>query len=205
MAEQRHQRVAVVPATFDPPTNGHVEIIRKAARLFDEVVVAVYASPNKQTLFSAEERLDLMREAVREATLENVRVRLFTGLVVELAREEGAVALVKGLRAISDFDYEFQMSHMNQRLAPEVSTVAVLASAEYSFLSSTLVREVAKLGGDVSAWVPAVVAAHLRGRFAGSTAAGAADGHARHTPNAPDAESGADRMGGFVVHDERIR
>lgn len=197
MPATEQQRTAVVPATFDPPTYGHLEIIKKAARLFDEVVIAVYASPNKQTLFDADQRLKLVRGAVVEARLDNVRVRLFDGLVVSVAREEGAVALVKGLRAVSDFDYEFQMSHLNQQLAPEISTVAVLASAEYSFLSSTLVREVAKLGGDVSKWVPDVVAEELRERFGKQPAVPAA--------NAPDAEAGADRIGGFVAQDERVR
>jgi pantetheine-phosphate adenylyltransferase len=189
------QRVAVVPAKFDPPTNGHLEIIAKASQLFDSVVVAVYAAPARQTLFSPEERLDLVQSAVSEAALSNVRVRLFTGLVVNLAREEGAIALVKGLRAVSDFDYEFQMSHMNAQLAPEITTVAVLASAEYSFLSSTLVREVAALGADVSKWVPAVVSNRLREVFGRPSADG----------TAPDAEGGADRMGGFVDPGERVR
>ncbi len=197
MPATEQRRTAVVPATFDPPTYGHLEIIKKAARLFDEVVVAVYASPNKQTLFDADQRLKLVRGAVVEARLDNVRVRLFDGLVVNVAREEDAVALVKGLRAVSDFDYEFQMSHLNQQLAPEISTVAVLASAEYSFLSSTLVREVAKLGGDVSKWVPDVVAEELRERSGKQPAVPAA--------NAPDAEAGADRIGGFVTQDERVR
>lgn len=197
MPATKQPRIAVVPATFDPPTYGHLEIIKKAARLFDEVVVAVYASPNKQTLFDADQRLRLVRGAVEEAHLDNVRVRLFDGLVVNIAREEAAIALVKGLRAVSDFDYEFQMSHLNQQLAPEISTVAVLASAEYSFLSSTLVREVAKLGGDVSKWVPDVVAEELCERFGKQPAVPAA--------NAPDAEAGADRIGGFVTQDERVR
>jgi pantetheine-phosphate adenylyltransferase len=196
-ATAQSRRVAVVPATFDPPTNGHLEIIRKAARLFDEVVVAVYASPNKQTLFDPSRRLALVRASIEEARLDNVRARLFSGLVVNVTREEGAIALVKGLRAVSDFDYEFQMSHMNQQLAPEVSTVAVLASAEFSFLSSTLVREVAKLGGDVSKWVPSAVATTLREQFGADMLVPAA--------SSPDAEAGADRMGGFVTQDERVR
>jgi pantetheine-phosphate adenylyltransferase len=105
---------------------------------------------------------------------------------------------VKGLRAVSDFDYEFQMSHTNAQLAPEIATVAILASAEYSFLSSTLVREVARLGGDVRRWVPAAVAEKLQDRFKRSS-------HSPTDSGAPDAEGGADRIGGFVVHDERVR
>ena len=159
------RRVAVMPATFDPPTNGHLEIIARSARLFDEVVVAVYRTPNKHTLFDVAERLTLVQRSVLEAGLENVRVREYEGLTVNLAEEEGAVALVRGLRSVSDFDYEFQLSHMNSALAPKLETVAILASAEYSFLSSTLIREVAKLGGDVSKWVPRAVAQRLHERF----------------------------------------
>jgi len=117
---------------------------------------------------------------------------------VNVAQEEGAVALVKGLRAVSDFDYELQMAHMNEQLSPDVVTVAVLASSEFTFLSSTLVRDVARLGRNVGPWVPQVVAARMRERFqpAGTSTLPAA---------VPDAEGGADRMGGFVVHDERAR
>jgi pantetheine-phosphate adenylyltransferase len=214
-------RVAVFPATFDPPTNGHLEVARKASRLFDQVVIAVYATPNKQTLFDGDERRALVEAAVEEWGLTNVRVQQFGHrLIVDLARELGAVAIVKGLRAVSDFDYELQMAHMNEQLAAEITTVAVLAGAEYTFLSSTLVREVARLGGDVSKWVPAAVAARLEERFGAPAAARPAPGGARSstrsaTPgrppgpaapaDVPDAEGGADRIGGFVVHDERVR
>jgi pantetheine-phosphate adenylyltransferase len=176
-----------------------MEIISRAATVFDEVVVAVYRSPNKQTLFDADQRLALVREAVAEERLANVRVRDYDDLTVNVARQEGAVALVRGLRSISDFDYEFQMSHMNRQLAPGIETIAILASAEYSFLSGTLVREVAKLGEDVRKWVPHVVAERLRERFA----VGSRTERAGAMP--PDAEGGADRMGGFVASDERVR
>jgi pantetheine-phosphate adenylyltransferase len=202
--------VAVVPAVFDPPTNGHLEVVRRAAQLFDHVVVAVAMTTSKQTLFDAAERLALMRAAVEELGLENVRVRpLQNQLLVDVAREEGAVALVKGLRAVSDFDYELQMSHMNARLAPEIITIAVLASAEHTFLSSTLVREVASLGRDVSEWVPKVVAQQLRQKFERRAAAASATTPPSAAASPPatimDAEGGADRMGGFVVQDERVR
>ena len=151
--------------TFDPPTNGHLEIVSRAARIFDAVVVAVYRSPNKQTLFEADERLELVRGAVGETSLENVRVRDFEGPVVNMAREEGAVTFIRGLRSVTDFDYELRMFHMNYHLAPDIETLAILASAEYSFLSSTLVREVAKLGQIVDKLVPRVVAERLRERF----------------------------------------
>lgn len=158
-------RVAVYAGTFDPPTNGHLEIIGRAARLFDAVVVAVYRSPNKQTLFDSAERLALVRDAVAEASLASVRVREYDDLTVTVAREEGAVALIRGIRSVTDFDYEFQMAHMNHQLAPDIETLAILASAEYRFLSSTLVREVAKLGQVVDKLVPRVVAERLRERF----------------------------------------
>ncbi|MGI8424925.1 MAG: pantetheine-phosphate adenylyltransferase [Chloroflexota bacterium] len=160
-------RVAVAAATFDPPTNGHLDIITRAARLFDEVVVAVYRTPNKATLFNADERLALVQAAVKEANLANVRVREYDDLTVRVAEEENAVALVRGLRSGTDFDLEFQMSQLNKQMAPGIETIAILASAEYSFLSSTLVREVAKLGEDVGRWVPRVVAERLRERFGG--------------------------------------
>jgi pantetheine-phosphate adenylyltransferase len=196
-AQRERGRIAVFPGTFDPPTNGHLETVRRAAQLFDEIVLAVAATTNKQTLFDADERIDLVRAAIDELGLPNVRVVSFSDrLTVEVARECGATALIRGLRAVSDFDYEFQMSHMNAQLAPEIATVAILASAEYSFLSSTLVREVARLGADVRPWVPSSVAARLHERLQ------------RHAP-APaaslDSEGGGDRMGGFVVHDERVR
>jgi pantetheine-phosphate adenylyltransferase len=158
-------RVAVYAGTFDPPTNGHLEIIGRAARLFGSVVVAVYRRPNKQTLFNDDERVELVRDAVKEAKLENVRVRAYDDLTVRVAHEEGAVALIRGIRSVTDFEYEFQMSHMNHQLAPDVETLAILASAEYRFLSSTLVREVAKLGQVVDTLVPRVVAERLRERF----------------------------------------
>ena len=162
-------RVALAAATFDPPTNGHLDIISRAAQLFDEVVVAVYRSPEKSTLFNADERLELVRSAVDEAQLTNVRVRDYDDLTVRVAQEEGAIALVRGLRSGTDFDYEFQMSQMNRQLAPGIETLAILASAEYSFLSSTLVRSIASLGEDVGKWVPRVVAERLRERFGAAT------------------------------------
>ena len=190
-------RVAVYAGVFDPPTNGHLEIISRAANLFDEVVVAVYRSPNKQTLFGADERLALVRESVAEERIHNVRVREYDDLTVRVAHEEGAITLVRGIRAVSDFDYEFNMSHMNRNLAPDVETTAILASAEYAFLSSTLVREVAKLGEDVRKWVPRVVAERLRERFRGGR------GRAGATP--PDSEAGPDLMGGFRGQDDPVR
>lgn len=176
-----------------------METVLRGARLFDEVVVAVYAEPSKQTLFSAAERLELVQEAVRDLGVTNVRVRSYNRrLTADLAREEGACALIRGLRAVSDFDYELQLAHMNKALAPDVETVVLLASARYSFLSSTIVREVARLGGDVAPWVPRIVAERLGERF----------GQPHATVNLPevlDAEVGADRIAGFMSTDDRVR
>ncbi len=192
-------RVALFPATFDPPTLGHMETVARSARLFDEVVVAVYAEPSKPTLFTVDERVALVEAAVQELGLSNVRVRAYAmQLTVELAREVGASAVVRGLRAVSDFDYELQLAHANKVLAPDIETVVLLASTRYSFLSSTIVREVARLGGDVGAWVPRAVATRLADRF----------GDPRGLPaphNGLGGEEGADRIAGFVTSDDRIR
>ena len=156
-------RVAVCPGTYDPITLGHVDIIERASRIFDTVIVSVVeGSTRKTTMFSAEERIALARESVRH--LDNVSVEGFNTLVTRHARDAGALVVVKGLRAISDFDYEFQMAQLNKHLDPEVETVYLPASAKYSFLSSSGVREVALWGGRVVDWVPDHVAAALRER-----------------------------------------
>jgi pantetheine-phosphate adenylyltransferase len=142
---------ALCPGTFDPVTNGHLDIIDRAASLFDEVVVSVVENPAKTPVFSLEERVDLLRTAV--AAHRNVRVASFEGLLVEHAREQGASAIVKGLRAVSDYEYEIQMAQMNQRLGG-VETLFIPTSPKWSFLSSSLVKEVARLGGDVGGLVP---------------------------------------------------
>jgi pantetheine-phosphate adenylyltransferase len=156
-------RRAACPGSFDPVTNGHIDIISRAAKLFDEVVVAVGVNKSKSRLFSAEERMDLIREAV--APYPNVVVAGFTGLLTDFCEERDICAIVKGLRAVSDFDYELQMAQMNSSLAP-VETVFVPTSPEYSFLASSLVKEVAAFGGDVSKLIPANVLAPLTARLA---------------------------------------
>jgi pantetheine-phosphate adenylyltransferase len=156
-------RRAVCPGSFDPVTHGHLDIVRRAAGLFDEIVVAVGTNQSKNRLFSPDERMAMITESV--ADLDNVRVAGFTGLLTTFCQEVGAVAVVKGLRAVSDFDYELQMAQMNSSLAP-VETVFVPTSPEYSFLASSLVKEVAAFGGDVSALVPAHVHARLTARLA---------------------------------------
>jgi pantetheine-phosphate adenylyltransferase len=155
-------RRAACPGSFDPVTNGHIDIISRAAVLFDEVVVAVGVNKSKNRLFSAEERIEMLAEAVRP--YENVVVDSFEGLLTDFCLERGVVAIVKGLRAVSDFDYELQMAQMNSSLAP-IETVFVPTSPEYSFLASSLVKEVAAFGGDVSELVPPHVLDRLATRL----------------------------------------
>ncbi|MFI5052928.1 MAG: pantetheine-phosphate adenylyltransferase [Acidimicrobiia bacterium] len=155
---------ALCPGSFDPVTNGHLDIIERTARHFDDVIVAVIRNPQKtQSLFSLAERQTMLADEI--AHLSNVRIEFFKGLLVEFAKEHGAEAIVKGLRAVSDFDYELQMAQMNQQLSG-IDTFFMPTSPQYSFLSSSLVREVARFGGDVAGMVPPRVAARLATRFA---------------------------------------
>ncbi len=156
-------RTALYPGSFDPPTRGHEDLIRRAAALVDRLVVAVVVNPNKQPLFSAAERVGLLAEAV--ADLPNVTISRFEGLVVEFARTIDATMLVRGVRSVGDFESEQQMAQMNRQLHPGLETVFLAPSPGLGHLSSTLVREVAKLGGDVGAMVPPGVAAALHARF----------------------------------------
>jgi pantetheine-phosphate adenylyltransferase len=154
---------ALCPGSFDPVTNGHLDIIERTARHFDDVIVTVTRNPQKaQSLFSLEDRQEMLREVT--AHLANVRIDSLTSLLIDYAKEHGADAIVKGLRAISDFDYELQMAQMNQKLSG-IDTFFISTSPQYSFLSSSLVREVARFGGDVSSMVPAIVAKRLSDRF----------------------------------------
>lgn len=155
--------LAICPGTYDPVTHGHLDIIERASRLFSEVVVAVTTSSvKKRPLFTAEQRIAMVEESI--TGFPNVRVAGFNSLITEFARGLGASVIVKGLRAISDFDYEFQMAQLNRHLAAEVETVYLPASPQYSFVSSSGVREVAAWGGAVDDWVPPHVAAALRAR-----------------------------------------
>jgi len=158
------KRVALFPGSFDPIHVGHLEVVHGAARLFDEVVLATFNSSKVGALFSLDERVEMMEQSV--ADLPNVHVTSFDRLVVDLARDLGAVALVRGLRAVSDFEAELQMAQMNHRLAG-IDTVFIPTAAESSFVASRLIREVARYGGDVSGLVPAPVAARLADRFGG--------------------------------------
>jgi pantetheine-phosphate adenylyltransferase len=158
------QVTAVYPGTFDPITNGHLDIIGRGVHLFDRVVVALLENADKEPLMPLDERLAIVRSVV--ARFPNVEVDSFDGLLMDYARARGARAIVRGLRALSDFEYEFQMALMNRRLGPDVETVFMMPSEAYSYVSSRLVKEVARLGGDISGLVPPEVAERLRARFA---------------------------------------
>jgi pantetheine-phosphate adenylyltransferase len=159
-----HPVTCICPGSYDPVTNGHLDIIRRAAGIFERVIVGVVRDPqHKSTMFSVDERVAFLREAL--ADVPNVEVEVFSDLVVEFARRFGARTMVKGLRAISDFEWEFQMHHLNRNLAPEVETMYLMSSPQYSFLSSSGVKEVASFGGNVDDLVPAPVARRFRELF----------------------------------------
>ena len=157
------RKIAVYPGSFDPITNGHLDIVRRGLKLFDRVVVAILINPKKQFLFPLEDRLDMLRTCMQDFA--GVEVDAFNGLLVDYAARRGAHAILRGLRALSDFEYEFQMALMNRSLAPDIETFFMMPSVRYSFLSSNLVREVAGLGGSVGDLVPKSVARRLRTRF----------------------------------------
>ncbi len=158
-------KIVLYPGTFDPITNGHLDLIERAARLFDKVVVAVADSQGKNPLFDVETRIELVKKSVKK--IKGTEVCGFKGLLVNLAKQKNAIALLRGLRAVSDFEYEFQLANMNRHLAPELESLFLTPSEQYSFISSTLVREVASLGGDVSEFVPSAVQQELKNRFTG--------------------------------------
>ena len=160
---------AVFPGTFDPVTNGHLNMVERAARLFDEVVVGVYSDPPKSLTFSADERVEMFRESM--AHMPEVEVQIFSGLMVEFAHEVGAAVVVRGLRIGADFEYERELALMNREIAPDIEVTCLLTSLEYQFVSSSRVKEIAELHGDVSRFVPAPVNERLREKYgsAGST------------------------------------
>lgn len=157
-----HKRSAIYPGTFDPITNGHQDLIRRAAGIFDRVVVGIASNPGKTPLFTLEERVDLARRVLAE--LPNVTVIGYSGLTVDFAREQECGIVIRGLRAVSDFEFEFQFANMSRHLARDVDYVFLTPQEQFMFISSTLVREIALLGGDVSQFVPPVVAEALRGQ-----------------------------------------
>jgi pantetheine-phosphate adenylyltransferase len=161
--------LAIYPGSFDPITLGHVDVALRAARLFDRLVLAVYSGSEKPGgLFHPDERIELARAALQDAGAENIEIEQFSGLTIEYARQRGATTVVRGLRAVSDFEYEFKLAHMNNHLAPEIEVVCLMTSSRHSFISSSLIREVAALGGDVAGLVPDNVREALRDRFAAS-------------------------------------
>jgi len=154
---------ALYPGTFDPPTNGHVDLIQRGSKLFEHLTVGILKNPVKNPLFTVEERVEMLKEAT--SALGNVSIATFDGLMVEFARRQGATAVLRGIRAISDYEHEFQMALMNRRLAPEIETVFLQPAGRYSFVSSRMVKEVFSFGGDVSGLLPPNVLKRLRARI----------------------------------------
>ncbi len=154
---------AIYAGTFDPITNGHLDLIQRAADLFDELIVAVSSRPNKATLFTANDRLKMVQESIRG--LKGVKGLLFSGLLADFVSKNKAVAIIRGLRAVSDFEYEFQMALMNRKLASGTETVFLMPSEKYTYLSSTLIKEIARNKGEISRFVPEIVAKKLKQRF----------------------------------------
>jgi pantetheine-phosphate adenylyltransferase len=154
---------ALYPGTFDPPTNGHIDLIQRGSKLFGHVIVAILNNPGKDPLFSVEERVEMLREST--VNLGNVSVATFDGLMVDFARQLGVKAVLRGIRAISDYEYEFQMALMNRRLAPEIATVFLQPAGRYSFVSSRMLKEVFSFGGDIGGLVPPNVLRRLRSRI----------------------------------------
>ena len=155
---------AIYPGSFDPLTFGHLDVVERSARLFDNVIVAILTNPQKAALFSVEERIEIMREILKPR-FPNVDIDVFHGLLVDYAKQKKAQVIVRGIRAVTDFEYEFQMALMNRRLAPEIETVFMMPAENYSYLSSRLVKEIAELGGSVSGLVPEIVEKRLKQRF----------------------------------------
>ncbi len=154
---------AIYPGTFDPPTSGHVDLIQRGAKIFDHLTVAILVNPVKNPLFTVQERVEMLKEVANG--MGNVSVDTFDGLMVDFARRNGATAVLRGIRAISDYEHEFQMALMNRRLAPEIETVFLQPAGRYSFVSSRMVKEVFSFGGDITGLVPANVLKRLRARM----------------------------------------
>jgi pantetheine-phosphate adenylyltransferase len=157
------QRVAIYPGSFDPVTNGHIDIVERGLRIFDRIVVAILHNPNKKALFTIEERMEMLQDCLKEFS--NVEVDTFDGLLVDYACKRNAHAILRGLRALSDFDYEFQMALMNRRLNREIQTVFLMTGLRWIFTSSSIIREAARFGGNVNGMVPPLVSKKLKERF----------------------------------------
>jgi len=156
-------RTAIYPGTFDPMTNGHLDLIKRALNLFDELVIAIAENPSKKPLFSRQERLEMVEDAVKK--MRRVKVMSFSGLLADLSKKLGAVAIVRGVRAVSDFDYEFQLALTNRKIAPKAETVFLMPNEKYSYLNSTLIKDIAKWNGDTSKFVPPLVVKMLKRKF----------------------------------------
>ncbi len=156
-------RIAIYPGTFDPVTNGHIDLIQRTLKIFDEVIIAVAPRQKKEPLFTTDERLELIRQSIEE--FPRARAQAFDSLLVDYAGSKKSIAIVRGLRAISDFEYELQMALMNRRLDANIETVFMMPSEEYTFLTSTMIKEVASFGGSVKGLVPEVVEKALKGKF----------------------------------------
>jgi pantetheine-phosphate adenylyltransferase len=156
-------RKVIYPGTFDPVTNGHVDVIKRASELFEAVVVTVAVNPGKEPLFTTQERVEMLKECLSD--FKNVAVDSFEGLVVERAKQVGAMGIIRGLRAVSDFEYEFQMALMNRKLADDITTIFLMPHEKYTYLNSTIIRNLASLNSDVSDFVPPVVQNALKNKF----------------------------------------
>jgi len=157
------EKIAIYPGTFDPITNGHIDVIERAAELFDKVIVVIALNSKKNALFSEEERLFLAFESLKH--LPNVEIASHKGLIVDFAIKHNAIALIRGIRAVSDFEYEFQLSLMNRKLAPDIKTILMMPNEKYTYLNSSIIRELAKYQQDVSEFVPKIVAESLKKKF----------------------------------------
>lgn len=160
------QKIAIYPGTFDPITNGHLDLIKRALQFFDKIIVAIGENPAKKPLFSVEERIYMVEEALKEVGLkEKVEVESFSGLLVDFAKKKGAVVIIRGLRAVSDFEYEMQLALMNRKLSNSIDTIFLMPSLRYIFLSSSIIKEAARFGGKVDDFVPQIVAQKLKEKF----------------------------------------
>lgn len=157
------EKIAIYPGTFDPVTNGHIHIVRRAVKIFDKVIIAVANDNYKSTIFTAKERVYLLHECFKDEP--KVEIDIFTGLVADYSVQKNATSMIRGLRAISDFEYEMQMAAMNKTLNPDLETIFLMTDAKYSFISSTIIKKVACLGGDVETLVPEIVARYLEEKY----------------------------------------
>ena len=165
MREEMKEKIAIYPGTFDPITNGHLSIIRRALEIFDRLIVAILINPHKKPLFGVEERVAMIREATKD--MRNIEVDTFEGLLVDYAVKKGAKAIIRGLRAMSDFEFEFQMALMNRKLNRSVQSIFLMTDYKWLYISSSIVKEVASFGGDVSGLVPDIVHKKLKEKFRG--------------------------------------